>query len=127
MGDVIGWLGVDGWGIVIVLAFIAFDILTGFVKGAVRGSLSSTVMRRGLYHKLAFVLALAFAALVQFATLHFDLPRELGAVFPAICLYLILTEIVSILENLVEINPELANNRFLGLFGRKEGDDDGGN
>ena len=106
---------------IIVLAFIALDIICGIVKGAKAKSLNSTVMREGLYHKIGFILAVVLAAGIEYAMKVFDLGFALPLFVP-VCVFIVLTEIVSILENLKEINPELASDTFMRLFGKHSED-----
>ena len=38
--------------IIIPILFICFDVLTGWVKAFASGTTDSSIMRKGLYHKL---------------------------------------------------------------------------
>ena len=99
----------------IALIFIILDVLSGILAAAVAGNISSTVMRTGIYRKLALVLILVVASLVDLAELYlplgFDTPVYMAAV-----VYIILMELASILENIESINPSLAGNGIFGLL-----------
>lgn len=100
-----------------VMLFIILDFVTGIIKTALKSELSSTKMREGLMHKLSFILALLLGWLCEWATPILGLPDVFGAVYMAVGVYITCTEIVSILENLGDINPELKTSKFLSLFG----------
>lgn len=99
--------------------FILLDVITGVCKGASQHALSSEIMRRGFWHKLATVTALVVAGLVdtmQYSGLDigFTVP-----IFAAACGYVCVMELVSICENLKAMNEELAGTRLMGLFNRE--------
>lgn len=109
--------------LIVVLIFIILDVVTGIIKAVMKKELNSTVMRNGLFHKSAFLLAIAFAYACEYGMLFLDLGFTMPIV-AAVCIYICLTETVSILENLGEINPELTNNKFMELFASTKGDND---
>ena len=91
----------------VVLGFILGDILTGLFKAFATHSYSSSVMREGLFHKLGELLCIAFGALCDFGF------PALGIAFPfslcrGVCVYVIIMETGSIIENVGMVNPDLA-------------------
>ena len=100
---------------VIPLVFNILDIITGFTAAVANQNISSLAMRKGLFHKLGFIFALILAALLQYASGLLDLGVEIPTL-AAVAVFVILTEAVSILENIVEMNPALANNGFFKIF-----------
>lgn len=100
----------------IVLICILFDLLSGFVKGAYLNELSSTKMREGLFHKLGFILAVILAFGAQALCVWFELPEVFVTIYPAACLWIVFTELVSIIENLCVFSPELANSPLAKLL-----------
>ncbi len=99
--------------LIIVLMFIAFDILTGWLKALSTGTVDSSIMRKGLFHKLGEILAVAFGYLCEFCFpmigVNFQVPLAAG-----ICVYIVLMETASIVENLAVMNPNIAGilNKF---------------
>lgn len=91
---------------IVTLVFILFDILTGFLKAAANHNIDSTALRKGLLHKLSEVVAIVFAFLCEYAVQYIHLGVEIPLVI-AVCGYIIIMEIISVLENIVEVNPEL--------------------
>jgi len=91
---------------IVTLVFILFDILTGFLKAAANHNIDSTALRKGLLHKLSEVMAIVFAFLCEYAVQYIHLGVEIPLVI-AVCGYIIIMETISVLENIVEVNPEL--------------------
>ena len=88
------------------VAFMMVDVFTGILKAVKNKELSSTRAREGIYNKASFILFIAFGYLADYAMEYVDL----GFNFPAaatICTLIILTEAISVLENLGQINPDL--------------------
>jgi toxin secretion/phage lysis holin len=100
---------------VIPLVFDILDIITGFTAAVANKNVSSSAMREGLFHKLGFIFALILAALLQYASGLLDLGVEIPTL-GAVAVFVVLTEAVSILENIAEMNPALANNGFFKIF-----------
>lgn len=100
---------------VIPLVFNILDIISGFTAAVANQNVSSSAMREGLFHKLAFIFALILAALLQYASGLLDLGVEIPTL-GAVAVFVVLTEAVSILENIAEMNPALANNGFFKIF-----------
>lgn len=99
----------------IVAAFIALDVISGFAQACVNKTVDSAIMRRGLGHKAAYVLAIMLATLCEYSAVYIDLGFTLPIVAP-VCGFICMTELVSILENLGKINPEIANSKLLDFF-----------
>ena len=101
--------------IVVTLLFMLLDLITGFAQACVNKLVDSTKMKLGLWHKCGFMLAIIFAILceyaMQFADLGFTVPVQY-----AVCVFIIFTEIISNLENLGKISPELASSKFMEIF-----------
>lgn len=89
-----------------VLAFIGFDILTGLIKALAKDGINSTVLRKGMYHKLSEILTVFGAGLLQhgaeYIKLGVDIPALIG-----VASYICIMELVSIIENLAVLNPSL--------------------
>ncbi len=91
---------------IVVGAFILLDILTGILKALYKGEMNSTVLRKGLFHKLSEIIATGCAGFYEYGTRYFDFGFELP-VLKAVSAYICLMEFVSICENLAQINPTL--------------------
>ena len=109
---------------VIAFAFIVLDFITGLTKAFATNSFTSTKMREGLFHKVGLILCMILGWLVNFAQRYLDL----GVTVPvavAICVYICLMEITSIIENVCKINPEIVPDKLASLFGGLKKDDQG--
>lgn len=87
--------------------FILFDVLSGLLKAFYKGDLNSSRLREGLYHKASECLALIGSGLLNYGCRMVDLDIDLP-LLPAVGAYICVMELVSILENIAEVNPNLA-------------------
>lgn len=110
----------------LALAFMVIDVFTGVLKAVKNKELNSTKAREGIYKKASFILFIAFGYLADYAMDYVDI----GFSFPAaatICTLIIVTEAISVLENLGQINPDLVKlvAPFLSALNKKEGENNG--
>lgn len=94
--------------LVVVLVFIAFDVATGWLKAFSTGTTDSSIMRQGLFHKLAEIVAVLFGYICQYAFPYIGVEVKIPFA-SAIATYIVLMETASIVENLAIVNPNLAN------------------
>lgn len=102
----------------ITFYFIALDFVTGFFQALATGTFASKVMRQGLFHKVALLLVMLLGWLVDYAQQFVDLGVGVP-VGAAVCVYIILMEVGSSLENLGKMNPELTD-KLGEIFGRRK-------
>lgn len=85
--------------IIVALLFVAFDIISGVLQSLINGTFESKKMRIGGLHKLFLIVVIAFGVALDFAqnlaNLGFNVPC-----LTAICIYITLMEIMSIIENI---------------------------
>lgn len=117
-------LGSDGIAAVFCLCFIVGDYLSGVIKAVKNKELNSTKMRLGLWHKAGFIGAMALGYGCQLAVNYELLPTSFSAVFGGVCVYVIVTEAVSIFENLCALSPELSESPLAALLNLKESKND---
>lgn len=100
----------------IVTGLAASDFVTGIIKGYVTGTLSSTKMRKGGVNKLGEIVVMATACGLEIGIKQLgnyysadELAKITGTVTAiGVFIYIVLMELLSILENYAEINPEAA-------------------
>ena len=102
--------------IAVVIGLAAADFLTGIIKGYVTNSLSSAIMRKGGLNKLAEIiimtsvcgLEIGIKMLGRYYGENVAEYAEILGVVTAIGTfgYIVLMELLSMLENYVEINPD---------------------
>lgn len=90
----------------IVLLMIGADILTGFIIALFNKKISSSKMRKGLLNKIGEVSAMCFAIAVDKWAPLFGINFGYN-ITSAVMLYIVLMEGVSIIENIIIMNPAL--------------------
>lgn len=101
--------------IVVTLCFMGLDILTGFIQAVYNKDVSSTIMKKGLRHKSGFVLIIILALLCEYSIYYIDLGFTLP-IANFVCGFIIATEVISIIENVGKLSPELTNTKLLSIF-----------
>lgn len=97
---------------------ILMDIVCGIAGAARNKELCSAIMRDGLYNKFGELMLLLLAIFVNEVLLitPFDkmgIPPEIAY---AVAIYIAVMEIISIIENICKINPELPFAKILLMF-----------
>lgn len=103
----------------IVFLLVLIDYITGVINAIMHGELSSKKMREGLGHKLTYLVVICVALIVEHGSDYINLGIELPVFIP-VCASICLTEITSIIENCVKINPELSISNILDIFNVNE-------
>lgn len=107
--------------ILVALVFNGLDLITGIV-GAIRDGeqIKSSKLRDGLFKKVGFIFCYALGIVINYAETFLTLPYGVDLV-PVICAYAIVTEVVSIIENISKINPDILPDKLKELIGYNEG------
>ena len=92
--------------LIIVLGFIVFDVVTGLIKAGYNGNYNSAIMRQGGFHKSMEVMAMAVAYFVEYSVVYVNIGVDVPAV-PAVTVYICIMELISILENICAVNPQM--------------------
>lgn len=101
--------------IIVALIFNLFDLLTGILSGIKNKEIKSSKLRDGLFKKVGFICCYFLAWLLD--TQGKNIGFEIGvSILPIIITYVCLTEVVSIIENICKINPDLATSKLTELF-----------
>lgn len=106
----------QSWGIMLACVMMAADMVAGFVAAAINNELSSSKMRRGLLHKV-LMLILIFACLAieigisHTVALPYDVPT-----CEVVCGYIVIMELISVLENIAKGYPEMKDSALFRLF-----------
>lgn len=91
---------------VVVLCFIALDVISGLIGAIKTKNYKSSVMREGLFHKLGEILAIAFSYGCEYAFPIVGITVNIP-IAQSVLIYIIIMETGSILENISIISPEL--------------------
>lgn len=88
------------WQIITPVCFSLADILTGFIQAVINKNVDSQVMRTGLLHKVLIILVIILSFVL-------DLAFNLNFISKIVCTYVVIMEIMSILENLQKAGIDL--------------------
>ena len=101
-----------------IVAWLAIaDFVTGMIKAYVTGTLQSSKMRKGGVNKVGELIVMTTAcgleAGIKALGKYYDTSKELAAITGTVTAvlvfsYIVIMEVISILENFAEINPESA-------------------
>lgn len=95
--------------------FILLDFATGLIKAFKKKEYNSSIMREGLFHKTGSIIVIVFGALVDYAQGFLDLGVNVPVAM-SLCVYIVLMEVGSIIENLCMINPRIIPNKLQSYF-----------
>lgn len=107
--------------IILVFILIVIDVISGLTAAFMEKTIESSVMRRGLLHKASYILVILLAGTLEWAVSMGGPSLGIGLDLPIMvptCLYLGLTEISSIGENLAQIDPSLRSAPVFSVLGR---------
>lgn len=96
-------------------AVVLLDFISGFAKAVYTHSVASSKMRDGLFHKFAYVLIVALCILLDYAQAKVNLGTHVPLVLIA-CGYIVITDIVSFVENVSAFNLQIANMRVVRVI-----------
>lgn len=125
-----GWVG---WAIVIMIACMLLDYITGTWAAKAHGEWSSAIARQGLWHKLGEIVALLVAALCDIAItviLHTAAAPLFGNlaygnyITLVVAIWYIFTEVGSILENAAKLGANIPDWLIKGVGRLKKRVDD---
>lgn len=106
----------QSWGIALACIMMVADVVVGFIVAAIHENLSSTKMRVGLLHK-ALMLVLIFVCLAIEVTISHTgaLPYDVPTC-EVVCGYIVMMELISVLESIANGYPELRDSALFKLF-----------
>ena len=103
--------------LILLLVLIVLDFVSGTIGAVATGTYDSSKMRKGLFHMLSYVLAIVLALVVEEISNYYDLGYVYAtALYSLVYVWIVVTEVCSILENLIKINPALGDNSFMRIF-----------
>ena len=106
----------QSWGIALACVMMVSDVVVGFIQAAINNQLSSTKMRQGLLHKVLILILIFVCLAIEIGISHtVKLPYDIPTC-EVVCGYVIVMELVSILENIARGYPEFANSQLFKLF-----------
>lgn len=112
------------WSIGLAMGFMLMDILTGFIGSVITHTFSSSKMREGLGHKVLLICIIAMTVMLEIGGEHIGGLGFASITVPVVCVYIIVMEVGSVLENVCTAYPELKETPIFMLFQNKEDDND---
>lgn len=118
-------LGLNVTMLIVVLIFIVLDMIIGIVKAFATGTYKSLKMREGLWHKLGEMLCVGFGVLCEMSFPYVGITVSIPIV-TTICIYIVLMETGSIVENLAMISPNIQKvlSKVFGAYKPEESAED---
>ena len=101
--------------VIIALIFNAFDVVSGLVAAFKCKDIKSSKLRDGLFKKVGFIFCYMLAYVMDNYGAIIGIKLSVN-ILPIIVLYVVTTEIVSIIENICKINPDLLPEKLKELF-----------
>lgn len=92
------------------------DIVTGLLNAIKKKEVKSSKMREGLWHKCGFLMIIGLSFGIEYAQTLVDLGFSIPLTIP-ICTYIIVGELISVLENINKIADGQLSAIIKKLFG----------
>lgn len=112
------------WSIGLAVSFMLMDVLTGFIGSIITHTFSSSKMREGLGHKALLLCIIAMAVMLEIGGEHIEGLGFTAVTVPVVCVYIVVMEVGSVLENVCTAYPELRDTQLFMLFKNKENTND---
>lgn len=94
--------------VVCACVLILVDVVTGIVGAIKNHETKSAIMRHGLGHKSGELVCIFVGVVFEVATQAAQVPLPTGS---TVCVYVMIMEAISILENMAKINPDFKDSR----------------
>lgn len=110
------------WSILLACVMMCADVVVGFIQAVINNRLSSTKMRQGLLHKVLILILIFVCLAIEIGISHtVKLPYDIPTC-GVVCGYVIIMELVSILENIARGYPQFADSQLFKLFNLSDKD-----
>lgn len=103
------------WQILTPIIFSLADIVTGFIQAIINKNVDSSIMRKGLLHKVLLIIIIILSFLL-------DITFSLGYISKLVCGYIIIMELVSIAENITKAGIDIG--KLKDILNLKKGDEE---
>lgn len=88
------------WQVIGTFIFMLADIIIGFISAVIQKNVDSQKMREGLLRKILLVIIIALSFIVQYTF-------NITSISKVVCIYIIVMEVISILENIKKAGIDL--------------------
>lgn len=104
------------WAIGGAFLMMLIDMVTGIARAIYNRSFKSSMMRRGLCHKATLSLIIMLVICIEILSSHIVGLNFGGITVYVVCIAIIGMEFASILENIKQAYPELADTPIMKIF-----------
>ena len=106
----------QSWSIALACVMMISDVVVGFIVAIINEELSSTKMRKGLLHKVLMLVLIFVCLAIEVGISHtvvlpYDVPT-----CKVVCGYIVIMELISVLENIAKGYPALKDSALFKLF-----------
>ena len=116
MPPVIFLTDAQSWGIALACVMMVADLVVGFIVAIINEKLSSNKMRKGLLHKVLMLVLIFVCLAIEIGISHtVALPYDVPTC-EVVCGYIVVMELMSVLENIANGYPELKDSALFKLF-----------
>lgn len=116
MPPVIFLTDAQSWGIALACVMMVADMVVGFIVAIINEELSSNKMRKGLLHKVLMLVLIFVCLAIEISISHtVALPYDVPTC-EVVCGYIVVMELMSVLENIANGYPELKDSALFKLF-----------
>lgn len=116
MPPVIFLTDAQSWGIALACVMMVADMVVGFIAAIINEELSSNKMRKGLLHKVLMLVLIFVCLAIEIGISHtVALPYDVPTC-EVVCGYIVVMELMSVLENIANGYPELKDSALFKLF-----------
>lgn len=106
------------WACLFVIGLMTMDVITGYAQAVKNGSVSSSVMREGLFKKAGSIAVIILAVAVGHVGAYVGIDgRVCSAVAGFVIGMVAVMEITSVIENACSLNPDLPVAKLFSAFG----------
>lgn len=88
------------WQVFGTLIFMLADVISGFISALIQKNVDSQKMREGLLRKILLIMIISLSFIVQYTF-------GITSISKVVCIYIIIMEVVSILENIKKAGIDL--------------------
>lgn len=107
--------------VVFVTVAVIIDLVLGYIKAWKNNDVSSAKMREGVIHKFTYFVEIGLCLILDYAAQYMDIGVSVANGFYIVVVaWIFLTEVTSIIENLIAINPKLEESPLAHFFAKKE-------
>lgn len=116
MPPVIFLTDAQSWGIALACVMMVADVVVGFIVAIINEELSSVKMRKGLLHKVLMLVLIFVCLAIEIGISHtVALPYDVPTC-EVLCGYIVIMELISVLENIANGYPELKDSALFKIF-----------